>query len=45
MSMLEDLKLKKDLIIANFKEAANDGYDHSIESAGKKVFVQGVCLN
>ncbi|WP_254527564.1 MULTISPECIES: hypothetical protein [unclassified Sphingobacterium] len=36
MSMLEDLKLKKDLIIANFKEAANDGYDHSIESAGKK---------
>src|SRR5699024_8564245 len=36
MNFLDDLKLKKDLIIANLKEAADDGYDHSSSSAGKK---------
>lgn len=36
MNLFEDLQLKKDLIIANLKEAADDGYDHSIISAGEK---------
>lgn len=41
MDFLDDIKLKKDLIIANLKEASNDGYDHSITSAGEKGLKSG----
>ena len=32
----DDFKLRAELLVANLKEGGNDGYDHSVSSAGRK---------
>ena len=41
MDLLEDLKLKAQLLKANYKEASDDGYDHSCTTAGEKGLKSG----
>ncbi len=36
MNPIEDIALKAKLLMANFKEGSNDGFDHSVTSAGEK---------
>jgi hypothetical protein len=37
MNPVEDIVLKAKLLVANYKEGGDDGFDHTVTSAGKKV--------
>lgn len=41
LSLLDDVALKAQMLMANLKEGANDGYDHSVTSAGEKGLKSG----
>ena len=36
MNKLDDIALKAKLLVANYKEGGDDGYDHTVTSAGEK---------
>ena len=41
LSLLDDVALKAQMLMANFKEGGDDGYDHSVTSAGEKGLKSG----
>ncbi len=36
MNTLEEIELKAKLLVANYKEGGEDGFDHSVTSSGEK---------
>ena len=41
LSLLDDIALKVQMMMANLKEGGSDGYDHSVTSAGEKGLKSG----